>query len=70
MGGPRTSTVLTDLLVVVILLTAISCLKRTVVFCGLLCRFVAVAEKGEHGVITVYDVHTLKKRKVLTMPEV
>lgn len=29
-------------------------------------KFVAVAEKAEKGMITVYDLHTLKRRKVLT----
>jgi len=29
-------------------------------------KFVAVAEKAEKGMITVYDLHTLKRRKVLS----
>lgn len=29
-------------------------------------RYVAVGEKGEKAMITVYDLHTLRKRKVLT----
>jgi hypothetical protein len=29
-------------------------------------KFVAVAEKADKGMITVYDLHTLKRRKVLT----
>ena len=29
-------------------------------------KFVAVAERAEKGMITVYDLHTLKRRKVLT----
>jgi len=29
-------------------------------------KYVAVAEKAEKGVITVYDLHTLKRRKVLS----
>ena len=29
-------------------------------------RYVAVAERGQRGVINIYDLHTLKKRKVLT----
>lgn len=28
-------------------------------------RYVAIAEKGEKAMITVYDLHTLRKRKVL-----
>ena len=32
-------------------------------------RYVAVAEKGERPFITIYDVHTLKKRKVLTQTD-
>ncbi|XRB08616.1 cilia- and flagella-associated protein 57 [Pycnococcus provasolii] len=32
-------------------------------------KFAAVAEKSEKGIITVFDLHTLKRRKVLTSPE-
>jgi cilia- and flagella-associated protein 57 len=31
-------------------------------------RYVAVAERGEKPVIVVYDLHTLRRRKVLTAP--
>ncbi|XP_025110126.1 cilia- and flagella-associated protein 57-like [Pomacea canaliculata] len=33
-------------------------------------RYVAIAEKGEKPIITVYDLHSLRKRKVLSSPEV
>ena len=33
-------------------------------------RYVAIAEKGEKATITIYDLHTLRKRKVLSSPEV
>ena len=32
-------------------------------------RYVAVAERAERGQVNVYDLHTLKKRKVLSTPE-
>ncbi|XP_064626846.1 cilia- and flagella-associated protein 57-like [Lineus longissimus] len=33
-------------------------------------RYVAIAEKGEKATITVYDLHSLRRRKVLSSPEV
>ncbi|EDO36068.1 predicted protein [Nematostella vectensis] len=33
-------------------------------------RYVAIAEKGEKATITIYDLHTLRKKKVLSHPEV
>ena len=33
-------------------------------------KYVAVAERADRGVVTVYDLHTLKRRKVLASPEV
>lgn len=33
-------------------------------------RYVAVAEKGEKATITIYDLHSLRKRKILSSPEV
>ena len=33
-------------------------------------RYVAIAEKGEKATITIYDLHTLRKRKILSSPEV
>lgn len=33
-------------------------------------RYVAVAEKGEKPIITIYDLHSLRKRKILSSPEV
>jgi WD40 repeat protein len=32
-------------------------------------RYVAIAERGEKAIITIYDLHTLRKRKVLTYPD-
>eukprot|EP00899_Mesostigma_viride_P000129 jgi/Mesvir1/10116/Mv16834-RA.2 len=32
-------------------------------------KFVAVAEKADRGLITVFDLHTLKRRKVLSTPD-
>ena len=32
-------------------------------------RYIVVAESGEKGVISIFDLHTLKRRKVLTAPE-
>jgi hypothetical protein len=32
-------------------------------------RFLASAEKGEKSTVVIYDLRTLKKRKVLTTPE-
>ncbi|EQC42234.1 hypothetical protein SDRG_01070 [Saprolegnia diclina VS20] len=32
-------------------------------------RFIAIAEKSERGVVSIYDLKTLKKRKVLTTSE-
>lgn len=32
-------------------------------------RYVAIAEKGEKPVITIYDLHSLRKRKVLSSSE-
>ena len=33
-------------------------------------RFVAVAEKSERGLVNMYDLKTLKKRKVLSTTEI
>ena len=33
-------------------------------------RYVAVAEKGEKATITIYDLHSLRKRKILSSPEI
>ena len=33
-------------------------------------RYVAIAEKGEKATITIYDLNTLRKKKVLSSPEV
>ena len=33
-------------------------------------RYVAIAEKGEKATITIYDLHSLRKRKILSSPEV
>ncbi|XP_019645355.1 PREDICTED: cilia- and flagella-associated protein 57-like [Branchiostoma belcheri] len=33
-------------------------------------RYVAIAEKGEKAMVTIYDLHSLRKRKVLTSPDV
>ena len=33
-------------------------------------RYIAVAEKGEKATITIYDLHSLRKRKILSSPEV
>ncbi|XP_033738759.1 cilia- and flagella-associated protein 57-like [Pecten maximus] len=33
-------------------------------------RYVAIAEKGEKPTITIYDLHSLRKRKVLSSPDV
>jgi WD40 repeat protein len=33
-------------------------------------RYVAIAEKGEKATITVYDLHSLRRRKVLSSSEV
>ena len=33
-------------------------------------RYVAIAEKGEKPTITIYDLHSLRKKKVLSSPEV
>ncbi|KAK3612310.1 hypothetical protein CHS0354_011028 [Potamilus streckersoni] len=33
-------------------------------------RYVAIAEKGEKPQITIYDLHSLRKRKVLSSPDV
>ncbi|XP_071118876.1 cilia- and flagella-associated protein 57-like [Haliotis cracherodii] len=33
-------------------------------------RYVAIAEKGEKPTITIYDLHSLRKKKVLTSPDV
>lgn len=33
-------------------------------------RYVAIAEKGEKATITIYDLHSLRKRKILTSHEV
>ncbi|CAB4004810.1 cilia- and flagella-associated 57-like, partial [Paramuricea clavata] len=32
-------------------------------------RYVAIAERSEKAIITIYDLHTLRKRKVLTYPD-
>jgi hypothetical protein len=32
-------------------------------------RFLAVAEQAERGIVVVYDLKTLKKKKVLSTPE-
>jgi WD40 repeat protein len=32
-------------------------------------RFIAIAEQSERGLVSVYDLKTLKKRKVLTTPD-
>lgn len=32
-------------------------------------RYVAIAEKGEKATITIYDLHTLRKKKVLSFSE-
>jgi len=33
-------------------------------------RYVAIAEKGEKATITIYDLHALRKRKILSSSEV
>ena len=33
-------------------------------------RYIAVAERGEKAIITIYDLHSLRKRKILSSPEV
>ena len=33
-------------------------------------RYVAIAEKGDKATITIYDLHSLRKRKILSSPEV
>ena len=33
-------------------------------------RYVAIAEKGEKATITIYDLHSLRKRKILSSNEV
>ena len=33
-------------------------------------RYVAIAEKSEKPTITIYDLHSLRKKKVLTSPDV
>ncbi|ELT90948.1 hypothetical protein CAPTEDRAFT_196345 [Capitella teleta] len=33
-------------------------------------RYVAIAEKGEKATITIFDLHSLRKRKILSSPEV
>ncbi|KAH6584161.1 hypothetical protein BASA61_007631 [Batrachochytrium salamandrivorans] len=33
-------------------------------------RFLAIAERGEKPICTIYDLHTLRRRKVITLPDV
>ncbi len=33
-------------------------------------RYVAVAEKGEKAIVSIYDLHSLRKRKILSSTEV
>ena len=33
-------------------------------------RYVAIAEKGEKATVTIYDMHSLRKRKILSSTEV
>ena len=33
-------------------------------------RYVALAEKGEKATVTVFDLQSLRKRKILSSPEV
>ena len=32
-------------------------------------KFIAIAERGEKAACIIYDIHTLRKRKVITIPE-
>lgn len=33
-------------------------------------RYIAIAEKGEKATITIYDLHSLRKRKILSSPDI